>query len=207
GDLQRRRADAARRAVHEHRLTGLQAPARHEREVRGVVVDDQSCALDEVQRLGQLEREELARHRHLGEPAEQAARSDAVAGPDTSAVRGAADDRRDTSMPGTNGTGGLIWYMPRVWSSSGNDAPAACTSTITSLPGKSWCEASGSGSSTSFRPVSGPLSSTICTAFILNLPAPLAAPRFGGGHAIAHLPGASSDSTPRLSTSRRRQLE
>ena len=28
-----------------------------------------------------------------------------------------------TSLPGTNGSGGLIWYSPRVWSTSGNETP------------------------------------------------------------------------------------
>ena len=40
-----------------------------------------------------------------------------------------------TSLPGTNGRSGLNWYWPRVWSTSGKDTPAACTSTITPLPG------------------------------------------------------------------------
>ncbi len=55
-----------------------------------------------------------------------------------------------TSLPGTNGRSGLNWYSPRVCSTSGNDTPAACTSTTTPLPGVIMCEASGSGTSTSF---------------------------------------------------------
>src|SRR5687767_7294249 len=69
-----------------------------------------------------------------------------------------------TSLPGTNGSGGLIWYSPRVWSTSGNDTPAACTSTTTPLPGVSGCEGSGSGRSVSDRADSGPVRSTICRA-------------------------------------------
>src|SRR5688572_19158410 len=69
-----------------------------------------------------------------------------------------------TSLPGTNGSGGLIWYSPRVWSTSGNDTPAAWTSTTTPLPGVSGCEGSGSGRSVSDRADSGPVRSTICRA-------------------------------------------
>ena len=36
--------------------------------------------------------------------------------------------------PGTNGSGGEIWYLPRVWSTSGNVTPAAWTS-IRTAPG------------------------------------------------------------------------
>ena len=55
-----------------------------------------------------------------------------------------------TSLPGTNGSGGLNWYSPRVCSTSGNDTPAACTSTTTasSPGGESGWLGSGSGSST-----------------------------------------------------------
>src|SRR3954469_12319954 len=69
-----------------------------------------------------------------------------------------------TSLPGTNGRSGLIWYCPRVCSTSGKDTPAACTSISTPLPGVSGCEASGSGRSASFRADSGPLRSTIWRA-------------------------------------------
>src|SRR5689334_7218844 len=69
-----------------------------------------------------------------------------------------------TSLPGTNGRSGLTWYMPRVCSTSGNDTPAACTSTSTPLPGDMKCEGSGSGMSTSRSAVSGPLRSVICIA-------------------------------------------
>ncbi len=33
-----------------------------------------------------------------------------------------------TSTPGTNGTGGFIWYSPRLMSTSGKLTPAAATS-------------------------------------------------------------------------------
>jgi hypothetical protein len=66
----------------------------------------------------------------------------------TCAPAGALSTTPATSLPGTNGSGGLSWYWPRVCSSSGNDTPAACTSTSTPAPGVSGCEASGSGSST-----------------------------------------------------------
>src|SRR3954453_2039148 len=52
-----------------------------------------------------------------------------------------------TSLPGTNGSSGFIWYSPRLISTSGKFTPAMCTSTRTPAPG------SGSGTSTS------------CTAF------------------------------------------
>ena len=63
-----------------------------------------------------------------------------------------------------NGNGGLSWYSPRVCSTSGNDTPAARTSTSTPLPGVSIVVASGSGTSTSFSASSGPLSSVIWIA-------------------------------------------
>src|SRR5215210_3300390 len=69
-----------------------------------------------------------------------------------------------TSLPGTNGRSGLIWYSPRVCSTSGNDTPAACTSITTPLPGVSGCDGSGSGRSTCSRADSGPVRSAICTA-------------------------------------------
>ncbi len=82
----------------------------------------------------------------------------------TPASSGALRTTPATSLPGTNGSGGLIWYSPRVCSSSGNETPAACTSTTTPLPGVSGCEASGSGSSASASAERGPLSSVIWTA-------------------------------------------
>jgi hypothetical protein len=71
-----------------------------------------------------------------------------------------------TSLPGTNGSGGLSWYSPRVWSTSGNETPALCTSTTTPLPGVSMWDGGGSGSSTTRSARSGPLNSTIWTARI-----------------------------------------
>ncbi len=55
----------------------------------------------------------------------------------TAAPSGALRTIPATSLPGTNGTGGFSWYSPRVCSTSGNDTPAACTSTTTPLPGES----------------------------------------------------------------------
>src|SRR3954470_1617467 len=69
-----------------------------------------------------------------------------------------------TSLPGTNGSSGLNWYSPRVCSTSGNDTPAACTSTSTPLPGVSMCDGSGSGRSASFNALAGPERSTIWRA-------------------------------------------
>ena len=46
---------------------------------------------------------------------------------------GALSTTPPTSLPGTKGSGGLSWYSPRVWSTSGNETPAACTSTSTPL--------------------------------------------------------------------------
>ena len=39
-----------------------------------------------------------------------------------------------TSEPGMNGSSGLSWYRPRLCSTSGNETPAASTSTITTPP-------------------------------------------------------------------------
>src|SRR3954447_13086372 len=69
-----------------------------------------------------------------------------------------------TSLPGTNGRSGLSWYSPRVWSTSGNDKPAAWTSTRTPAPGVSRCDGPGSGTSASDSAEAGPLSSVIWIA-------------------------------------------
>src|SRR4051794_38284098 len=82
----------------------------------------------------------------------------------TGAPSGALRTTPPTSLPGTNGSGGFIWYSPRVWRSSGNDTPAACTSTTTPRPGVIGCDGFGSGSSTSFSAPGGPLRSTIWIA-------------------------------------------
>ena len=71
-----------------------------------------------------------------------------------------------TSLPGTNGSSGLSWYSPRVCSNSGNETPAACTSTSTPLPGVIGCDASGSGRSASWSAEAGPVSSVICMALM-----------------------------------------
>ena len=86
----------------------------------------------------------------------------------TRAPSGALRTTPATSLPGTNGSGGFIWYWPRVCNSSGKDTPAAWTSTTTPDPGVSMCEASGSGNSTSASALSGPDSSTIWTALIAD---------------------------------------
>ena len=80
------------------------------------------------------------------------------------APSGALRTTPPTSLPGTNGSGGLSWYSPRVCSTSGNDTPAAWTSITTPLPGVSMCDGSGSGRSTSFSALAGPESSTIWRA-------------------------------------------
>src|SRR4051794_14450825 len=84
----------------------------------------------------------------------------------TAAPAGALRTTPPTSLPGTNGSGGLSWYSPRVWSTSGNDTPAACTSTSTPSPGVSMCDASGSGTSASCSAESGPVRSVIWRARI-----------------------------------------
>ena len=53
----------------------------------------------------------------------------------TAAPSGALRTMPATSLPGTNGSVGLTWYSPRVCSTSGNETPAACTSTTTPLAG------------------------------------------------------------------------
>src|SRR3954447_11791729 len=83
----------------------------------------------------------------------------------TSAPSGAERTMPPTSAPGTNGSGGLNWYWPRLWSTSGNETPAALTSTTTAPSGASMWLGPGSSISTSFR-LDGPSSSTICMARI-----------------------------------------
>src|SRR5689334_12892616 len=77
----------------------------------------------------------------------------------TAAPSGALRTTPATSLPGTNGSSGLIWYAPRVCSTSGKETPAARTSITTPSP-------PGSGMSTSLSADSGPLSSTIWIARI-----------------------------------------
>ena len=60
-------------------------------------------------------------------------RGDAVARLERRA-RGALDDARRPRCPGTNGSSGLIWYAPRVCSTSGKETPAARTSITTPSP-------------------------------------------------------------------------
>ena len=81
----------------------LQAPADLQREVGGVVVEDQPRALREVQRVGEREGQPRRRYGHLGEAAEHAERGDAVAGREARAVRRAAH-HAGTSLPGTKGS-------------------------------------------------------------------------------------------------------
>ena len=95
GDLQRRRADSARRALHEHRLPFRQPAARAQREVGGVVVQHEAGALGEVELVGEREAEVLGRGDHLGKPAQPAERGHPVAGRDRGAVGRRADDAAD----------------------------------------------------------------------------------------------------------------
>src|SRR5262245_46062946 len=84
----------------------------------------------------------------------------------TGAPSGALRTTPPTSLPGTNGRSGLTWYSPRVWSTSGNETPAACTSTTTPPSGAIMCAGPGSGRSTSLSAESGPVSSAIWIALI-----------------------------------------
>ena len=95
GDLESRGADAAGGAVDEHGLALLEATAGLQREVGGVVVEDERRALREVELVGQLEAEECRRHRDLRPAAEHAERGDAVAGLDLCALRRLADHPAD----------------------------------------------------------------------------------------------------------------
>src|SRR5271154_398029 len=65
--------------MDEDGLALLQTTAQGEREVRRVVVEDQTRAVREVELGGQREREELGRDSRLGESAEPAERGHAVA--------------------------------------------------------------------------------------------------------------------------------
>ena len=82
------------------------------------------------------------------------------------AVRARSTTTPPTSLPGTKGRSGLIWYSPRVCSSSGKETPAACTSTTTPRPGVMKWDGSGSGSSTSRSASRGPVSSAIWIALM-----------------------------------------
>ena len=93
-DLERGGADAAGGAVDEHALALRQAAAQLQREVGGVVVEDQRRALREVERLGQREGHERGRDGDLGHAAERRERGDAVAGREAGAVGGGAHGAR-----------------------------------------------------------------------------------------------------------------
>src|SRR3954453_17560265 len=84
----------------------------------------------------------------------------------TGAPSGALRTIPATSLPGTKGSSGSIWYCPRVCSTSGKETPAARTSTTTPAPGVRSCDASGSGRSAARSAASGPSKLTICTARI-----------------------------------------
>ena len=90
----------------------LQAAAQHQREVGGVVVEDQAGALREVE-LG-----ESAKVKNSGATAVSAqppsAQNAATRSPAlTAAPAGALRTTPPTSLPGTYGSGGFIWYCPR----------------------------------------------------------------------------------------------
>ena len=97
GDLQRRGADPAGGPVHEHGLALPQAPTQGQREVGGVVVEDQRRALREVERVRQREGQEGGRHGDLGEGAEPAERGHAV--PGAQGVRSGPRRRRARCAP------------------------------------------------------------------------------------------------------------
>ena len=113
-----------------------------------MVVEDQAGALREVERVGQGEGEERGRHRRLGEAARHAERGHALTGdvsPSSAACPLVSRTTPATSPPGTNGSGGLYWYSPRVCSTSGKETPAACTSITTPSPGVNMCDGGDSG--------------------------------------------------------------
>ena len=94
-DLDRRRSDTARGAVHEHRLAGLHPSAAHEREVRGLVVDDHAGGDVERHVVRDREGDERRRERHLGEAAERRRRGHALPLLQPAARRRGEHDARD----------------------------------------------------------------------------------------------------------------
>ena len=110
GDLQRCGADAAGAAVDEDGLAGLQPAAQLEREVGGVVVEDQAGPLLEADRVGQLEGE-IGRGDGTTSANPPSMQNAATRSPGlTGASSGALRTTPPTSLPGTNGSGGLNWY-------------------------------------------------------------------------------------------------
>ena len=189
-DLDRGGPDAAGGAVDEDGLALLEPAAGHQREPGRVVVEDQRRALAHVEGVGQREREEVGRDGDLGEAAEHRERGDPLARRSRPEPSGAERTVPATSLPGTNGRSGLNWYSPRVCSTSGKETPAASTSTSTPDPGESMCEASGSGTSTTSSAESGPVRSTICTAFKTSEPTGPPEPAQGGrGRRVAPVGG------------------
>ena len=78
--------------MHEDGLARLQAPAQRQREVGGVVVEDQPGTLGEVELARQREGEELGRNGRLGEAADGAEGRHTLAGLDLRACGSAAHD-------------------------------------------------------------------------------------------------------------------
>ena len=78
-----------------------------------MVVEDQRRSLGEVELRRELEGEELGRNGRLGEAPERAEGRDPVALLDGAHPPGALRTTPATSLPGTNGSGGLSWYWPR----------------------------------------------------------------------------------------------
>ncbi len=134
-----------------------------------MVVEDQRRALGEVELGREREREELGRHRRLGEAAQRAERRHAVARLDRGAGGRAAHDARRPRCRARRAAAVSSGTRRGVCSSSGKETPAACTSISTPSPGVSMCEASGSGSSTSASALSGPVSSTIWMALMAGI--------------------------------------
>ena len=165
-DLQRGGAHAAGGAMDQHRLALAQPSAQDQREVGRVVVEDQACALREVELRGQRERQERGRHRGLGEPAERAESRHPVAGLHGRAGGRAANDTRDL-------TAGNEWQRrfdlilaAGLQQLGERDPGAVHVDQDAARPGLSMCVGSGSGRSTSESALSGPVSSVIWIAFI-----------------------------------------
>ena len=128
-----------------------------------MVVEDQPRALGEVELVGQREGEELGRDGDLGEAAEHAARGDAVAGRDRRAVGRAAHDAADLAA-GHERQRRLELVLAARLQHLGERHARGVDVDDHALPGVSMCDGSGSGRSTSFSALAGPVSSTIWTA-------------------------------------------
>ena len=118
--LDRREPDAAAGAGHEHGLARPEPAALDQREMRGLVDEAHRRGLGEAHRVGHDVGVLVLRQDLLGVGAVLDLGQHPVAEPGNGGrPRRAAPTTPAASLPGTNGRGGRIWYLPPITSRSG----------------------------------------------------------------------------------------